>query len=298
MRRIKSCRFVSCVFVSGLLALAAGGAQAQGVVLNEAEFRDKVLACWLGKNIGGTLGMPFEGKTDVNDLTFYTNLKEGEPAANDDLDLQILWLKAMEENQARVDAYTLGQYWLKYVPVDWNEYGIGKANLARGLMPPLSGEFGNAKWKHSRGRTTPARPGQGSAPGDLGALTLPRRPAAGRSRAGPRLPHGSADAHRHTQGAHGQHQEHRRQGQESQRGCARRSAGLGPNRLARRGFRRGSRTAAHHPAVTARREDGARFLAPRSRPHVRVSQSLHAAGPGPGAGGSAHDPSWQRGDLR
>ena len=40
--------------------------------------------------------MPFEGKTDVNNLVFYTNIKEGEPAANDDLDLQLLWLKAME----------------------------------------------------------------------------------------------------------------------------------------------------------------------------------------------------------
>lgn len=119
--------------------------------LNEAEFRDKIYACWLGKNIGGTLGMPFEGKTDLNDISFYTNLKTGEPAANDDLDLQILWLKALEENNARVNAYRLGQYWLKYVPVDWNEYGVGKANMKMGIMPPLSGEFNNTKWKNSNG---------------------------------------------------------------------------------------------------------------------------------------------------
>ena len=42
------------------------------VCINENEFRDKVYACWLGKNIGGTLGMPFEGDTSVHDLTFYT----------------------------------------------------------------------------------------------------------------------------------------------------------------------------------------------------------------------------------
>jgi ADP-ribosylglycohydrolase len=119
--------------------------------INESEFRDRVYACWLGKNIGGTLGMPFEGKTDVNNITYYTNIKEGEPAANDDLDLQILWLKAMEENNWRVDAYTLGEYWLKYVPVDWNEYGAGKANMRLGIMPPLSGEYNNAKWKTSNG---------------------------------------------------------------------------------------------------------------------------------------------------
>ncbi|NEW81604.1 MAG: ADP-ribosylglycohydrolase family protein [Mariniphaga sp.] len=119
--------------------------------INEAEFRDKVYACWLGKNIGGTLGMPFEGKTEVNNLTFYINIKAGEPAANDDLDLQILWLKAMEENNCQVDAYTFAEYWLKYVPVDWNEYGVGLVNMRSGIMPPLSGEYNNAKWKTSNG---------------------------------------------------------------------------------------------------------------------------------------------------
>jgi ADP-ribosylglycohydrolase len=123
----------------------------QKTYINEDVFRDKVYACWLGKNIGGTLGMPFEGDTNVHDITFYTKLKEGEPAANDDLDLQILWLKAIQENDAHVDAFTLGKYWLKYVPVNWNEYGVGKANMRTGIMPPVSGEFNNARWKHSNG---------------------------------------------------------------------------------------------------------------------------------------------------
>jgi ADP-ribosylglycohydrolase len=123
----------------------------QKVYINENEFRDKVFACWLGKNIGGTLGMPFEGDTNIHNITFYTNLKEGEPAANDDLDLQILWLKAMQENHAHIDAFTLGKYWLKYVPVNWNEYGVGKRNMRTGIMPPASGEFDNAKWKTSNG---------------------------------------------------------------------------------------------------------------------------------------------------
>ncbi|OFY63035.1 MAG: hypothetical protein A2Y71_16735, partial [Bacteroidetes bacterium RBG_13_42_15] len=119
--------------------------------INENDFRDRVYACWLGKNIGGTLGMPFEGDTSIHNITFYTKLKEGEPAANDDLDLQILWLKAMQENDAHVDAFRLGKYWLKYVPVNWNEYGVGKANMRIGFMPPVSGEFNNDKWKPSNG---------------------------------------------------------------------------------------------------------------------------------------------------
>ena len=105
------------IFISILIFLSYCKVAAQKPAINEAEFRDRVYACWLGKNIGGTLGMPFEGKKEINNVTFYTKLKEGEPAANDDLDLQILWLKAMEENNYRVDAYTLGEYWLKYVPV-------------------------------------------------------------------------------------------------------------------------------------------------------------------------------------
>ena len=138
---------LSVVFVS----FAQSSAADKKSTINEAEFRDKVYACWLGKNIGGTLGMPFEGKKELNNVTFYTKIKAGEPAANDDLDLQILWLKAMEENNCKVDAYTLGEYWLKYVPVNWNEYGVGKVNMKLGIMPPLSGEYNNAKWKTSNG---------------------------------------------------------------------------------------------------------------------------------------------------
>ena len=133
------------------LATQATAAQKSLVLLNEADFRDRVFACWLGKNIGGTLGMPFEGKREPQGISFYTNLTPGQPAANDDLDLQILWLKAMQEHDGRVDARLLGQYWLAYVPVDWNEYGVGKRNMRRGLLPPVSGEFDNGQWKHSNG---------------------------------------------------------------------------------------------------------------------------------------------------
>lgn len=136
------------IYGRGMPALAV---EKPKVVFNEADFRDRVYACWLGKNIGGTLGTPFEGKQDPNNLEFYANLKAGEPLANDDLDLQLLWLKAMEENGAKVDARILGEYWLKYVPVDWNEYGVGKMNMRRGILPPLSGEFDNAQWRPSNG---------------------------------------------------------------------------------------------------------------------------------------------------
>ena len=135
------------------LALSSGILRAQQpkVLLNEADFLDRVTACWLGKNIGGTLGMPFEGKQEPQDVSFYVNLKPGQPAPNDDLDLQLLWLKAMEEHGGRVDARILGDYWTKYVVVDWNEYGVGIKNMKLGLLPPLSGHYDNAKWRTSNG---------------------------------------------------------------------------------------------------------------------------------------------------
>jgi ADP-ribosylglycohydrolase len=144
MKKLPALLMLACL--QSTVAASAGK-----VTLNQADFRDRVYACWLGKNIGGTLGMPFEGKKEPNTVCYYLELKPGEPAANDDLDLQILWLKAMEENGARVDARILGNYWLKYVPVDWNEYGIGKANMKLGWLPPLSGEYGNSQWKNSNG---------------------------------------------------------------------------------------------------------------------------------------------------
>ena len=111
--------------------------------LSTEEFRDKVLGCWLGKNIGGTLGEPFEWRRQVNDVSFYTQDLGGEPLPNDDLDIQLLWLVALEEMGIDIDAHTLAEYWCLYVTPHWAEYGTGKINMRSGLMPPLCGTFQN-----------------------------------------------------------------------------------------------------------------------------------------------------------
>ena len=113
------------------------------MILNRDEYRDKVLGCWLGKNIGGTLGEPFEWRRQINDVTFYTKDLGGQPAPNDDLDIQLLWLIAMEEQGVAVDARLLGEYWTTFVTPHWSEYGIAKVNMRSGLVPPLSGSFRN-----------------------------------------------------------------------------------------------------------------------------------------------------------
>lgn len=118
--------------------------------LNKKELRNKILGCWIGKNIGGTMGTPFEGAQQLNDIHGF-NSPKGEPLPNDDLDLQLVWLRAMRDvGPKELSANVLADYWLSAVTPHWNEYGIGKCNLEMGLLPPLSGEFKN-DWKNSNG---------------------------------------------------------------------------------------------------------------------------------------------------
>jgi len=119
--------------------------------LNRDDYRNKVLGCWLGKNIGGTVGAPFEWKRQVNDISFYVQTDlNGRPMPNDDLDIQLLWLCAMEERGLDVTSQRLAEYWCLYVTPHWAEYGNGKINMKHGLLPPLSGSTNNP-YKHSCG---------------------------------------------------------------------------------------------------------------------------------------------------
>lgn len=113
------------------------------MVFSVKDYRNKVLGCWMGKNIGGTLGAPMEWKRQVNDVSFYTQVLDGNPFPNDDLDLQLVWLMALEEQGIDINARTLADYWLTYITPHWAEYGNSKANLRSGLMPPLSGIMNN-----------------------------------------------------------------------------------------------------------------------------------------------------------
>jgi len=118
--------------------------------LNIGEYKDKVYACWQGKNIGGTIGTPYEGKREYLSVTGFSTEK-GVVLPNDDLDIQLVWLSAVERMGINgVNAQSLGECWLSFVAPHWNEYGIGKANMRAGLLPPLSGDYHN-DWKNSNG---------------------------------------------------------------------------------------------------------------------------------------------------
>jgi len=115
----------------------------RSVQLDEATYRDKVYACWMGKNIGGTLGAPWELDKNAHDFTFYNPVPdEAEP--NDDLDLQLVWLKMLQERGIYPSLGDFADYWHKHLgPYPWDEYGYCQRNLDLGLRPPISGCFQN-----------------------------------------------------------------------------------------------------------------------------------------------------------
>lgn len=120
------------------------------IKLDKAVYRDKVYACWVGKNIGGTMGTPFEGQRQINNITGFTT-PPGVVLPNDDLDLQLVWLHALEQcGPNAISANLLGEYWISYITPHWNEYGIGKSNLKRGVPAPMSGDYDN-DWCNSNG---------------------------------------------------------------------------------------------------------------------------------------------------
>ena len=118
--------------------------------LNYENYMEKVKACWLGKNIGGTLGAPFEGKRGAFDIEYYTHDLSWGVLPNDDLDLQLVFLLAAEKYGKALRAEHLAEFWLYLVPCNWSEYGAAKNNLRLGFMPPVTGNFKNA-FKNSCG---------------------------------------------------------------------------------------------------------------------------------------------------
>lgn len=120
------------------------------MILKQKEIEDMMKGCWVGKNIGGVLGAPFECKRGIFPVSFYTQDLSMGPPPNDDLDLQIVWLSAVERYGRNINASILAEYWLSYIIPNWVEYGTGKANLRAGFEPPMSGEIDNV-YKNSCG---------------------------------------------------------------------------------------------------------------------------------------------------
>jgi len=113
------------------------------ISIGRDEFRDKVFACWLGKNIGGTLGMPVETLLHTHSLDYFDPVPT-EPAPNDDLDLQLVWLQLLEDRGIDPPLPRFAEYWNRCAAsYPWCEYGFFMRNYDRGLRPPVAGCFEN-----------------------------------------------------------------------------------------------------------------------------------------------------------
>ncbi|MCX7917099.1 MAG: ADP-ribosylglycohydrolase family protein [bacterium] len=141
------------------------------IKLSKKEYIDKVKDCGIGKNIGGTLGAPFEGEKFTHNLNYYhkesikkwlknvktyweksgfkfeidiDNFNFDQPLPNDDLDFQLVWLKMLEERGVNLTLNDFVDFWKKYLYRHWySEYSWCLYNLQRGLKPPISGAFQN-----------------------------------------------------------------------------------------------------------------------------------------------------------
>ena len=104
---------------------------------------NKVYGCWMGKNIGGTLGGPLEGKMELMNYTFYTQQFDGSPMENDDLDLQLLNLHAIEQYGINITSRHLAAEWKSHVFFNMDEYALFLSNARKGIETPVSGHFNN-----------------------------------------------------------------------------------------------------------------------------------------------------------
>lgn len=113
--------------------------------MNKKVLKDKILGCFNGKNVGGTLGAPLEGKNGFFDIEYFIQPNiENNPQPNDDLDLQISSLNAVMRFGRNVSSEILAEYFNIFVNPSWAEYGVGKSNLRRGIPTPISGYHSNS----------------------------------------------------------------------------------------------------------------------------------------------------------
>ncbi len=108
----------------------------------ELELTSRIHGCWLGKSIGGTLGLPAEGRMERLDFSFYDPVPTIAPP-NDDLELQLVWLHLVENAGTSLTRADFAAAWLDHIHYMWDEYGICRWNLRRGVPLQNVGTFEN-----------------------------------------------------------------------------------------------------------------------------------------------------------
>lgn len=106
-------------------------------------YRSKVYGCFVGKCVGGTLGMKYEGTRDYHPVTYYDPVPS-EMIPNDDLDLQVVNLETILRTGLPICRYHLGETWKNHIADHApDEYAVAVSNYALKLSAPLSGIYRN-----------------------------------------------------------------------------------------------------------------------------------------------------------
>lgn len=108
----------------------------------QLSLESRIYGCWLGKSIGGTLGLPAEGRTERLSYSFYDPIPTIAPP-NDDLELQLVWLHLLETRGFDLSQDDLARAWLDHIHYMWDEYGRTRWNLRRNVPPSDAGTFEN-----------------------------------------------------------------------------------------------------------------------------------------------------------
>ena len=120
------------------------------MALSFDKYLDKVKACWTGKSLGGIIGAPIEGHKAFGTFSGLESFPK-KLYANDDLDIQVVWLEMLEEIGSDPRLCDLARYWKERCWYNFSEYGIFLNNYDRGINPPLSGQFNNIFYAESMG---------------------------------------------------------------------------------------------------------------------------------------------------
>ena len=124
--------------------------EVDGKTISYERYFQVVHGIWIGKFAGGTLGAPIEGFKVIHEFDAAKNIPDS-LAENDDTDLQLLWLHALQEHGPGLNAQHLVEEWREHVRAPWSEYGLAVANWERGVNPPESGRQNNWFWGDGMG---------------------------------------------------------------------------------------------------------------------------------------------------